>query len=216
MSIKHAFRHGCVGLLFVVAATLGTATVSRAATTPEAYIRSLSSEWISILTNPALDERGRYEAFRSVILGNTDLDGLANFALGRYAGPMRATNRYDEYVTLFREYIVRIYAAQLGQYSGERLMISRSAPSGPNEVIVFSAIQPGAAGGNPISVDWRLSQTDGSYRIKDVKIVGAWLSVTQRDQFTSVIANNNRQPTKLIDYLHQQLASTARPNGSAS
>ncbi len=145
-----------------------------------------------------------------LILGNTELDRIANFALGRYASQMRAANRYDEYVSLFREYIVRIYAARLGGYSGERLEISRSVPRGTNEVIVFSQIMPGPSGGSPVALNWRLRKTDGGYIIADVQVAGAWMSIEQQDQFTSIITNNNRETTKLIDFLRQQLASAAR------
>jgi ABC-type transporter MlaC component len=111
MSIKHAFRRYCFVLLLGVIATFGTASASPAAVTPEVYVKALADQAIAILTNTSLDQHTRYDAFRVLILGNTELDRIANFALGRYASQMRAANRYDEYVSLFREYIVRIYGS---------------------------------------------------------------------------------------------------------
>ena len=168
MSIKHAFRRYCFVLLLGVIATFGTASASPAAVTPEVYVKALADQAIAILTNTSLDQHTRYDAFRVLILGNTELDRIANFALGRYASQMRAANRYDEYVSLFREYIVRIYAARLGGYSGERLAISRSVPRGTNEVIVFSQIMPGPSGGSPVALNWRLRKTDDGYKVADV------------------------------------------------
>jgi phospholipid transport system substrate-binding protein len=215
MSIKHAFRRHCLALLLGVIATFGTVSASPAATAPEAYVKTLADQAIAILTDTSLDQRARHDAFRVLIVANTDLDRIANFALGRYASQMRAANRYDEYVSLFREYIVRIYAARLGGYSGEQLTVSRSVPRGTDEVIVFSSIQPGRSGGSPIALNWRLRETDGGYKVADVQIAGAWMSIEQQDQFTSIITNNNRETTKLLDFLRQQLASAAR-NGSPS
>jgi phospholipid transport system substrate-binding protein len=213
MSMKHAFRRHGLALLLGVIVTFGSVSASPAATAPEgpeAYVKSLADQAIGILTNTSLDQRARYDAFRVLIVGNTELDKIANFALGRYASQMRAANRYDEYVSLFREYIVRIYAARLGGYSGEQLAVSRSVPRGTDEIIVFSQIMPGRSGGSPIAVNWRLIKTDTGYKIADVQVAGAWMSIEQQDQFTSVITNNNRETTKLIDFLRQQLASNGR------
>lgn len=207
------FRGACLLLAFVV--TVGAFSAPARASTPEDFIQSLSDHAVAINTDPSLDQRARYDAFRVLILGSTDLDQIASFALGRYAGAMHVANRYDEYLSLYREYVVRIYATQLGQYSGEKLVISRSMPHGTNEVIVFSEIEPGASGGSPLAVNWRLRNTEGGYKIVDVQIAGAWMSIEQQDQFTSIIANNNRQMTKLIEFLRQQLASSS-PTGSAS
>lgn len=216
MAIPRAFRQRCVGFLVALAALAASASSpAGAAVTPEAYIKSLSDQAIAILTNASLDQQARNDAFRVLILGNTDLEGVAEFALGRYARQMRATNRYDEYVSLFREYIVRIYAARLGGYSGEQLVVSRAVPSEKGDIIVFSQILPGRSGGNAIAVNWRLRKSDDAYKVADVQIAGAWMSIEQREQFTSIIANNNRQTVKLIDFLRQQLASSA-PGGRAS
>lgn len=207
MNIWHAFRRHLLALLLAVTATFAAASDSTAAVTPEIYVKSLSDQAIAILTNPSLDQQSRYDAFRILIIGNTDLEGIASFALGRYASQMRAANRYDEYLSLFREYIVRIYAARLGGYSGEKLAVSRSVPRGTNEVIVFSRIMPGASGGSPIAVNWRLRKASDGFKVADVQVAGAWMSIEQQDQFTSIISNNNRETTKLIDFLRQQLAA---------
>jgi phospholipid transport system substrate-binding protein len=205
-----------MGLLVALTAlVVGALGSTHAATTPEAYIKTLSDQAIAILTNASLDHQARNDAFRVLILGNTDLDGVAEFALGRYARQMRATNRYEEYVSLFREYIVRIYAARLSGYSGEQLMVTRAVPSEKGDIIVLSQLLPGRSGGNAIAVNWRLRQSDGAYKVADVQIAGAWMSIEQREQFTSIIANNNRETAKLIDFLRQQLASSA-PSGRAS
>jgi phospholipid transport system substrate-binding protein len=74
---------------------------------------------------------------------------------------------------------------------------------------------PGPSGGSPVALNWRLRKTDDGYKVADVQIAGAWMSIEQQDQFTSIITNNNRETTKLLDFLRQQLASAAR-NGSPS
>jgi phospholipid transport system substrate-binding protein len=210
MVINPLIRRHVLIMLLAIGAAAALPVVARAGT-PEAYVKSLSDQAIAILTNSSLDPQARRDEFRMLILENAEVDRIADFALGRYAAQLRATDRYEEYVSLFREYIVRIYAGRLGGYSGERLAVTRSAPGKEaNEVLVFSQILPGRSGGSPIAVNWRLRAVGGSYKVADVQVAGAWMSIEQRDQFTSIIANNNRQTTKIIDFLRQQLASTAR------
>jgi ABC-type transporter MlaC component len=183
--------------------TAGTAP-ARAATAEETYVSQLTDQAIKILTDTSLDQKGRYDSFHNLILSNIDLDRIAAFALGRYAGAMRASNHYDEYKLLFGDYIARIYASRLSGYSGEHVKLAKTMPHGANDVIVFSSIEPGKEGGDPISVNWRLTKKDGTLKILDVQIIGAWMSIEQQSQFSSIIANNNRDVTKLLDYLREQ------------
>ena len=124
---------------------------------------------------------------------------------------MRASGRYDEYVTLFSEYIAKVYAARLSGYSGEQLKVDHSTPHGASDFLVYSTIMPGRDGGDAVPVNWRLERSaDGKFRIVDVQVIGAWMSIEQQSQFASVISNNNRDVTKLLDYLRQQ----TQPNTS--
>lgn len=194
-----------LGLVVLLA---GSGVVPARAETPEeAYVGTLTDQAIKILTDRTLDKQGRYDAFHTLILNNIDLNRIAAFALGRYAGAMRASGRYDEYKTLFGDYIARVYAARLSGYSGEHLKLQRTLPHGSSDVIVFSVIQPGSAGGDPIPVNWRLTRKEGGFKILDVQIIGAWMSIEQQSQFSSIIANNNRDVTKLIDYLREQTSA---------
>jgi ABC-type transporter MlaC component len=180
----------------------------RAASAEESYVTQLTNQAVKILTDKTLDQKGRYNSFHTLILTNIDLDRIAAFALGRYAGAMRASGRYDEYKSYFGDYIARIYASRLSGYSGEVLKVQKSMLHGTTDVIVFSVIEPGNAGGDPIPVNWRLTKKDnGGFLILDVQIIGAWMSIEQQSQFSSIIANNNRDVTKLIDYLKEQTSA---------
>lgn len=200
--------------LLLPLSTLGpNSAAAAAATREEAYISSISDQAIGILTDKGLDRAGRFQKFHKLILDNIDLDQIAAFALGRYAGAMRSTGRYDEYKGLFGDYIARVYASRLSSYSGEHVKLQKTMSHGNSDTIVFSTIEPGAEGGDPIAVNWRLTERDKQLKIKDVQIVGAWMSIEQQSQFSSIIASNNRDVSKLLDYLKQQ--TNAPPPGKA-
>jgi len=73
---------------------------------------------------------------------------------------------------------------------------------------VYSTIQPGRDGGSPISVNWRVVNDQGTYKILDVNIVGAWMSIEQQSQFASIINRNGGKPESIITHLQQQLAKS--------
>ena len=196
----------------VLALGLVAAPSARAADAAQTFVQSLSDKATAILQDKSLNADGRDQAFRVLILNNTDLDKIADFALGRYGQQMRDNGRYDEYKKLFRDYVVRIYAARLSTGQDQSLRITKSVPRGDTEVVVLSLLDPpkGSAG-NPLEVNWRLLKEADTFKIKDVQIAGAWMALEQQSQFQTIIANNNRDPATLIDYLQKQLKAPVPP-----
>lgn len=194
---------GFICLAFTLVAT--STAPARAAEEAGSFILSLTDKAVAIATNSSLNDKTRLDAFRELILDNAQLDRIASFALGRYARILRADNRYDEYAGLFQEYVVRIYASRLGAYNGQTVTIDKTQPRGENEVIVYSTIQPGRDGGSPVSVNWRLIKDGESYKILDVNIVGAWMSIEQQSQFASIINRNGGKAESIIGHLQDQL-----------
>ena len=180
---------------------------ARAGDAAQAFVQSLSDRATQILQDKSLDKDGRFEAFRVMILNNTDIDRIGDFAIGRYAQAMRDAGKYDDYKRLFRDYVVRIYASRLSNGTGQSLRIIRSAPLGKTDTLVFCMLDPPKGNpGNPLAVNWRLTTDSANdYKIKDVQIAGAWMAIEQQSQFQSIISNNKRNPVSLIDYLEQKL-----------
>lgn len=201
--------------LMALAALARPAFAATEATPEQAYVTSISDRAIKILTDKSLDKATRDKTFQTLILDNIALERIAPFALGRYAAAMRASGRYDEYSSLFGQYIARVYAARLNGYSGQHLQVDKSTVYS-SDFVVYSTIQPGAEGGDPIAVNWRLERNGETFRIVDVQVIGAWMSIEQRDQFASIISNNNRDVLKLLDYLRQQTAEGAPPPPAAN
>lgn len=199
-----AFGFLCVAL----GLTFGDVRSARAAEDPSAFILSLTDRVVGIVSDGSLNDKTRLDKFRELITANTRLDRAASFVIGRYAGVLRAEHKYDQYSELFNEYVVRIYAARLGAYNGQKVVIDKVVPKGTSETLVYSTVMPGREGGNPIPVIWRLVQDGDSYKILDVGVFNAWMSIEQRDSFSSVISNNGGKPDAIITHLQQQLAKS--------
>jgi phospholipid transport system substrate-binding protein len=131
-----------------------------------------------------------------------DVRGIGQFVLGRYwrtASPQEQ----QEFLQLFQEYIVRAYAARLGEYGGEPFRVTAARPNGDETVVTSEIIRQN---GNRIEVVWFLADRDGQYKITDVYVAGVSMKVTQRDEFAAVIQRNGGQVGALLAQLRQKLA----------
>ena len=179
-----------------------------AAADPAGVINNLGNRALEVLgknTTPAQRVARFHELFRE----DFDVPGIARFVLGRYWKTATA-DQQEEFIKLFEDYIALVYSSQLAAYSGETLKVTGSRPE-PQGSIVTSFILH-TNGTAPARVDWRLTWTDGTYKITDVIVEGISMAVTQRSEFASVIRRHGGQVQGLLTLLRQKTeASAARP-----
>jgi phospholipid transport system substrate-binding protein len=175
----------------------GSIGPAAAAADPAAMINDLGNQALEVLgKNVAPGER---EArFRQLFHQDFDVPGIARFVLGRYWHTATPAEQ-QEFVGLFAEYIALAYSNRLAEYSGETLKVlgSRAEPDG--SLVQSEILRPNGA--PPAKVDWRLTRTDGGYKISDVVVEGISMAVTQRSEFASVIQRNGGRVQGLIRVL---------------
>ena len=207
-SAAGAFQFRYAVLFAFVAACLGIGVTTPASANVDeakAFVEKLANDTLAILRDQEASPEVRREKFAQIFKSGADLDRIGRFVLGRYAKQMKAENRLDEYQALFREYVVNIYAARLGQYSGETFEILDASAISEREVVVESKIK---SGDSDFRVNWRVLNSGQGYKIVDVQVEGIWMAIEQREQFTAFINNNNRQVSALIDFLKDEIKPT--------
>jgi phospholipid transport system substrate-binding protein len=190
-----------------IALLIGGAAPALAAADPAAMISDLGNRALEVLAKP-VSVRQREARFRELFHEDFDVPAIARFVLGRY-WRIATPEEQHEFLRLFAEYTTLAYSHRLAQYSGETLKVtgSRAEPEGS---IVTSFILH-TNGAPPARVDWRLSLTDGGYKITDVIVEGISMAVTQRSEFASVIRRHGGQVQGLLTLLRQKTANAARP-----
>lgn len=169
----------------------------------ESFIAHLGDRALQVLVVDSQSEGERITAFRGLLNEGFDLPLIGRYALGRYW--RRATEgQKEEYDKLFEDFIVRTYAARLGQYGGETLRVTGSRPD-QKDTIVTSEIVP--VDGPPIRVDWRVRNGDDGPKIVDVVVEGVSMLLTQRDEFASVIQRSGGNVEGLLTRLRENTSS---------
>lgn len=178
----------------------------------EALVRSFAGEGVVLLEDRSASLASRAERFRGLLDKYFATDAIARWVLGRYWGQFDAQEQ-REYRRLFEDLVVYGYVKRFGEYTGERLRITRSVTDNPTQVTVYSEIDRPASG-QPIHVDWRVGARDGVYKITDVVVENVSLSQTWRSDFSSVIQQGGG-PAALLQTLHDRTAQLKADLGVA-
>ena len=206
------FRRIPIVLVFVFGlfSGLGVAGVASAedpAAGAKVFIENLADRAVKSLAAPDIDTAERRKRFRAVMLENFAFKRIAKWVLGRYW--RRASDaEKTEYLKLYEDVLVLVYADRFAKYSGEVLDVGRSEVRGKNDILVYSKIvRP--EGLKAVDVAWRISQQKSEYKIIDVMVEGLSMGLTQKKEFASVIRQNGAGVQGLIDELRKRLAANS-------
>jgi phospholipid transport system substrate-binding protein len=167
-----------------------------------AFIDDMAKRAIGILqTGGAASPEGKAE-FTRILEQGFDLPTIGRFVLGRYWNSA-TPQQQQEYMQLFERMIVETYSRRFQNYQGQTLVVTGSRPVGNgSDTLVSTQIRQ--VDGPPIQVDWRVRKEGGGFKVVDVIVARVSMSVTQRDEFASVIAQNGGSVDGLLNAMRQR------------
>jgi phospholipid transport system substrate-binding protein len=159
-----------------------------AANPAEDFISGNIQTAFDILNDKTTSATTRQERFATFLLGLTDMKRVALFLLGRYAtGASQAD--LDAYFAAYQDYVLAVYQSYFSRYAGQSLRVVSSRERAPNDYVVTTNLV--SAGNTPMEIDFRV-RTDGAKPVMvDLGVAGIWLGLAQRDEFLSVLSQNN-------------------------
>lgn len=171
---------------------------ARAATNPaEEFVGSNIQTGFDILNDRSLGPEERSRRFASFFMGLTDMRRVALFLLGQYAAQASPAD-LDAYVAAYQDYVVSVYQSYFARYAGQSLHVRASRERAPSDFIVNTDM---VGGSQPMQIDFRV-RTDGAKPVLvDFAVDGVWLALAERDQFVSVLAQNNGDIKALTAHL---------------
>ncbi len=184
-----------------------------ASPTPQQFVDELANKAFAVLRDETLEDRERFQKFRSLLREGVDLKRVGRFVLGKYW--RRATEQQrSEYESLFGDYVIASYASRLSEYAHSTVTVKGVVSNSGKEHIVTTLVRPPKAI-EPIRVDWRVRNSGQGLKIIDIMIEGISMAISQRSEFASVIQSNGGDMTVLLDRL-RGVAATIRPADKVS
>jgi phospholipid transport system substrate-binding protein len=167
------------------------------------FIRALADKAIASLTAKEISKPEREKRFRRLMLENFAIGGIAQFVLGRY-WPRASDQEKTEYLKLFEDLMVAIYAERFSKYAGETLEVERTEVRNGNDALVYSEIKRIDAT-QPIKVAWRIRGKPGAYKIVDVIVEGISMVQTQKSEFASFIQQSGGRLDALFAEMRKRI-----------
>jgi phospholipid transport system substrate-binding protein len=123
-------------------------------------------------------------AFEVLVREGFDLELIGRFVLARSWKAATATQQL-EYQRLFALWTINSYGRLLGGNQGGSIAVIGAESIDGRDALVRTKIS--LLNAKPIEIDLRVRDTDGQMKIVEVLMASASMSVTQRDEFASVI-----------------------------
>lgn len=169
---------------------------------PEAFIKELGNDVISILQSKQDPLSTRKKKFRQEVREHFDLPAIGKFIMARYWRRMDDTQK-QAYIRLFEDAVVENYASQFDNYKNEKLVILDANSTKDGGTVVSSQIQrPGQK--NPLNIKWKVFNTKRGLKVLDVVINNVSMSLTLRGEYSSVISSRGGVPG-LLSYLEEKI-----------
>ena len=149
-----------------------------------------------------LTKKERIVKLKDIAKDTVDIDGLAFYSLGAYRKKLNK-DQLNKYKKMFTEYFLKSYSSRLAEYSNPEIEVNSKKVINKNYTIVYSTLV--ATESRPeVKIDWRVYTKDPQNPlIRDLIIEGLSLARTQKEEFSSIIENNDGNINALFNTLEE-------------
>lgn len=168
---------------------------------PTEFISEITQTASMILKeNISVDEK----AEKLVILAEkaVDIDGIGLYSLGKHRKTINK-EQLKRYKAIFRKYFLKSFSSRLSQYSDPKInVVSQNIVN--EKYTIVSSILIETEDRPEIKIDWRVYTINPDKPlIRDLIIEGLSLARTQKEEFNSVIQNNDGDINALFKTLEE-------------
>lgn len=153
------------------------------------FVQDLEKAAVSSLTDTTKPRQERVDAFRTLFRDKFAVNVIGRWTLGR---SWRKANKEEqtEFLKLFEDLMVATYVDRFANYAGEGLKYTKTVPVDENMSTVHTEIvRADQVDSRPISVLWRVGRQGEIYKVLDVVVQGASMSLTLQKEFTAIVRN---------------------------
>ena len=156
---------------------------------PSSLIIEIVDEAASILSSTK-SVNVKIETLNDIAERSVDIDGIGMYTLGKYRKSLDDDQK-AKYRKLFRLYFLKSFSSRLVDYSNPKIQVTSQKKINEKYTIVNSTLE--ATSKRPeVKIDWRVyTKNPDIPLIRDLIVEGLSLSRTQKEEFNSVIQNND-------------------------
>jgi phospholipid transport system substrate-binding protein len=135
---------------------------------------------------------------------SVDINGIGMYALGKHKKTI-SEDQKKKYNKLFRSYFLKSFSSRLVDYTDPKINVVSQKKINKKYTIVNSILE--ATSKRPqVKIDWRIyTKNPDKPLIRDLIVEGLSLARTQKEEFNSVIQNNDGDLNALFKTLEEFL-----------
>ena len=135
---------------------------------------------------------------------SVDISGIGMYALGKHKKTM-SDDQKTKYKKLFRSYFLKSFSSRLVDYTDPKINVISQKKINEKYTIVNSILEANSKTPE-VKIDWRIyTKNPDKPLIRDLMVEGLSLARTQKEEFNSVIQNNDGDLNALFKTLEEFL-----------
>ena len=170
---------------------------------PSEFINSLSNEASNILSSKLSDDE-KIKRLKEIGERSVDIKGVGFYTLGKYRKTL-TDDQKKQYEELFKAYFLKSFSGRLVGYSDAKIAVISEEIKNEKYTIVYSKLI-GTSERPEVKIDWRVyTKNPENPLVRDLVIEGLSLARTQKEEFNSIISNNDGNIEALFENLNKFL-----------
>ena len=170
---------------------------------PSALINEIVDKAASILSSEDPVE-SKIIKLNAIAESSVDINGIGLYTLGKYRKTIDDEEK-SKYQKLFKSYFLKSFSSRLVDYTNPRINVVSQKKINEKYTIVNSVLE--ATSKRPqVKIDWRIyTKNPERPLIRDLIVEGLSLARTQKEEFNSIIKNNDGDINALFKTLEEFL-----------
>ena len=168
---------------------------------PDVFVQSTVNRAAKTLS-ANLTKEERIEKLKEIASDTVDISGIGYYTLGAFRKNIN-DEQIEQYNALFEQYFLKSFSSRLAEYSNPEIEVVSKKKINENYTMV-SSILVSTEQRPEVKIDWRVYTKDlESPQIRDLIIEGLSLARTQKEEFSSIIRNNDGDINALFTSLKE-------------
>lgn len=214
MMNKIALKLGLIALAWAICGISTARAADQPAATPPQTARAVTEKVIqnalAILRDKSLSTDQKRQKVQQIAYDNMNFEIMGKLSLGRPYHNLTDAQK-TQYQKEFKELVTNTYGHTTDDYTDEDVKVTADRAEQDGEATVTTHItgtKDGKSGQDIATVDYRLHNTDGQWKVIDFTIDGVSIVSNYRSQFQETMSNGGID--QLLKQLHDKNVANAK------